>query len=39
VENAQKRASDLELEVQKLNSIIQNQQETNTQLHNELQFQ
>jgi len=39
VENAQKRASDLELEVQKLNSIIQNQEETNTQLHNELQSQ
>jgi len=43
VENAKKkkkkRASDLELEVQKLNSIIQNQEETNIQLHNELQFQ
>jgi len=38
-EKKKKRASDLELEVQKLNSIIQNQEETNIQLHNELQFQ
>ena len=39
MENAQKGASDLELEVKKLNSIIQNQEETNIQLHNELQSQ
>jgi len=39
VENAQKGASDLELGVKKLNSIIQNQEEPNIQLHNELQSQ
>src|ERR1044072_2864682 len=37
VENAQKRANDLELEVQKLNDVIQNQEETYIQLRNELE--
>ena len=37
VYNAQKRAHDLELEVLKLSSIIQKQEETNMQFQGELQ--
>jgi len=39
MENEQKRANDLELEVQNLTSIIQQQEEANNQLQSELQSQ
>jgi len=39
MKDAQKRANDLELEVQNLTNIIQKQEETNIQLQSELQSQ
>ena len=39
MEDAQKRANDLELEVQNLTKVIQKQEETNLQLQSELQSQ